>query len=367
MKIGFDAKRLFNNKTGLGNYSRTLVWNLSKNYPEHEYFLYTPSIIKSKQTEKFIDNPAFSIRTSDSFLKSYWRSYGIIDQLKKDELDVFHGLSHEIPIGIQKTSIKSIVTIHDMIFKVLPETFPLIDRKIYDFKFRYSCNNANTVIAISESTKKDIEKYYQIDPSKIKVVYQSCHPIYYEPQDYSLVEKTIQKHNLPDNFLLSVGSIEPRKNLKNTINALHLLNKKNRLPLVVVGRGKKYKEDCQNLSKKLGLENSIYWIDRLDSIEELKCIYHKAKALIYPSLYEGFGLPVVEALLSETPVITSNCSSLPEAGGPHSIYIDPNNVEEIANAISDVVLGNVDIEEMKKVGREYALRLRSVPNFDYTQ
>jgi len=355
MRIGFDAKRLFNNKTGLGNYSRTFVWNLAKHYPENEYFLYSPKLTKSELTEKFIDNPAFVLRSSDAFLKSYWRSYGIVEQLQKDGLDIFHGLSHEIPIGIQKTKIKSVVTIHDMIFKILPETFPLIDRKIYDFKFRYSCNNADKIIAISESTKKDIQKFYQIEDSKIEVIYQSCHPIYYEPLDETLCKVTHKKHQLPKRYILSVGSIEARKNLGTLINALSLIDSKIRLPLVVVGKGKKYKKECIKLAKKIGLEKEIHWIKNLESVAELKCIYHKASAFIYPSFYEGFGLPVVEALLSETPVISSNCSSLPEAGGPHSIYINPKNAEELKDAIESIILKKFDIDKMTSIGKEYAL------------
>lgn len=355
MRIGFDAKRLFNNKTGLGNYSRTFVWNLAKHYPENEYFLYSPKLTKSELTEKFIDNPAFVLRSSDAFLKSYWRSYGIVDQLKKDGLDVFHGLSHQIPIGIQKTNIKSVVTIHDIIFKVLPETFPLIDRKIYDFKFRYSCNNADKIIAISESTKKDIQKYYQVDDSKIEVVYQSCHPIYYEPQDRALSKITLKKYKLPKQYILSVGSIEARKNLATLINAFSLIDPKVRVPLVVVGKGKKYKKECVKLTKKLGLKKEVFWINNLDSVAELKCVYNKATAFVYPSFYEGFGLPVVEALLSEIPVITSKSSSLTEAGGPHSIYIDPKNPEEIKNAIESILLKKFDIDKMRSIGKEYAL------------
>ena len=164
MRIGFDSKRLFNNLTGLGNYSRTLLRNLGKYYKDHEYFLYSPNLNRTQETSFFLDQEPFYPKTSNSIFKSYWRSYSIVNQLKKDEIELYHGLSHEIPAGLKKSKIKSIVTIHDLIFKIYPKLYNYLDRKIYDQKIRYSCTQADKIIAVSNNTKSDIINLYNIEP-----------------------------------------------------------------------------------------------------------------------------------------------------------------------------------------------------------
>ena len=178
MKIGFDAKRLFNNYTGLGNYSRTLVKNYAQS-STNSINLYTTHSNNNKETEIFYDENKFFLHITKSLIKSLWRSCGIVKQLKKDKIKIFHGLSNELPIGIKNSGVKSIVTIHDLIFKIYPKTYPLFDRFIYDFKFKHACKTADKIIAISEQTKKDIIRFYNIPENKIEVVYQSCNDLFF--------------------------------------------------------------------------------------------------------------------------------------------------------------------------------------------
>ncbi|HHB79405.1 MAG TPA: glycosyltransferase family 1 protein [Saprospiraceae bacterium] len=351
MNIGFDAKRLFNNFTGLGNYSRTLLKNLLEFYPNNSYHLYTPKYKSNSQTQFFLKSPYQLF--FPKFPKLLWRSYLITNQLKKDNIDLYHGLSHELPLNVKNSGIKSVVTIHDLIFKKYPQTFPLIDRSIYDFKFKRACANADTIVAISESTKKDIVELYDIDHAKIKVVYQSCQPLYYQPS--SLAEKEIKAlYGIPDEYLLFVGSVETRKNVKLLIEAYRHLHKDFRIPLVIVGRPRQGIQEIRALIESVGMAHLVIWIENLSDNEHLQVLYQEAQAFIYPSLYEGFGLPVVEALLSRTPVITSNVSSLPEAGGPNSLYINPLESEDLAQAI-EKVLTDVGLRQtMIAKGFEYA-------------
>lgn len=352
MRIGFDAKRLFCNFTGLGNYSRTLVRNIANAYPSNRYFLYSPKATKEARTNFFFSQVNYQVFIAKTFFKSFWRSFFILKQLKKDQIDLYHGLSHELPIGIQKSSIKSVVTIHDLIFKVYPKTYSAINRTIYDWKFNYSCQHADTIIAISEHTKKDIIHHYNIPSDKIKVVYQACQTLYYQmaPRDRAV----LKKYAIPSKYILSVGTIQKRKNLKLLIKAYELLPPTLRLPIVVVGNGGTYKQETIELVQKAQLQDSVLWIGNLNSDEELQQLYQAAQLLVYPSFYEGFGLPIVEALLSKTPVITSNTSALIEAGGPHSIYIDPLDEKALAIAI-ETVLVNPDLaENMRTKGFEYA-------------
>ncbi len=350
MKIGYDAKRLFCNTTGLGNYSRTLVHNLQKHAPQNEYYLYTPKQKKLSEAQHFKQNEAYHIYVSKASLKAWWRSLGITKQLQNDQLDIYHGLSNELPFGLNKTAIKSVVTIHDLIFKIYPDTYPFFDRLFYDVKFKNSCLQADKIIAISESTKTDIVHYYNIKPEKIEVIYQSCLPHYFETD---CNEKAYQK--LPNEYLLYVGSVIPRKNLKLIIEAYKLLPKDCSIPLVIVGQGKQYKKKMNQLIRKYGLEKLFIWLSSVDS-QQLKTLYRQAQLLVYPSFYEGFGLPVAEALLCKTPVITAQTSSLKEAGGNTSIYIDPKNAEELAIAIERVLTNSNLRKKMKDNGLDYAIQ-----------
>jgi len=364
MKIGYDAKRLFCNFTGLGNYSRTLVKNLRSSFPLNSYHLYTPKVVPSDETDGFFDEVKYKVHVSTAFIKSIWRSYSMVKQLKKDGIELYHGLSHELPFKIQKSGIKSVVTIHDLIFKVYPTTYSYFDRKIDDVKFRNACVNSNKIIAISENTKRDVVKFYGIDSKKIEVIYQSISPLFFdETPDGELENNSVFKeYNIPTDYLLYVGSVQERKNLKLIIEAYkHLVasSPNYSIPLVVVGKGKKYKEEVIQLIKDYNLEKLVVWLDNLEDNQALKALYTKAKALVYPSFYEGFGLPIVEALLCKTPVITAGVSSLPEAGGPNSIYIDPRNHEELAGAIRQVLDDTEAVAQMKKLGFEYANQMFS--------
>lgn len=354
MRVGFDAKRLFCNNTGLGNYSRTIVRNLSKYCPEHPLHLYTPKI-KKGLTHGFSESSSYHTHISSHMLKAYWRSYALVGQLIKDNIEVYHGLSNELPVRIHKSNVKSVLTVHDLIFKVLPHTYSSIDRNIYDYKSRSSCQKADQIIAISESTKKDIIQFYGIDPQKIRVIYQACDPLYYTPLSEEKIKETILKYNLPTEYILYVGSIETRKNIGRLIEAYAYLPAPDQIPLVLVGRGGKYKKTIKQKIQSLNIDSKIMWIDDLSDNALLQCIYARAMALIYPSLYEGFGLPVAEALLSKTPVITSDRSSLPEAGGPDSIYINPENISQLSSAISTLLSDSDLRQNMIDKGFTYAM------------
>ena len=203
---------------------------------------------------------------------------------------------------------------------------------------------------VYQDTKKDIIKHYQIDASKIEVIYQSCHARYYDYPD----EKTIElPKSFPSEYNLSVGSLEPRKNISSVIKAYTQIKKEDRIPLFLIGNGKRHKKYLQEHINKNNLQEDIHILSNIPS-DLLPVIYRNASMLIYPSFYEGFGLPVAEALLSSTPVITSDNSSLPEAGGPHSLYIDPHSIESISNAILKIQGDSELATKMSVEGYKYA-------------
>lgn len=354
MKVGFDGKRLFNNYTGLGNYSRTLVKNLSEAKLDHQYHLYSPLARKNKDTSYFFNKHNIHIHTAPyKLMGAYWRSCQLASVLQKDKVDLYHGLSHELPIGIRRTNIRSVVTMHDLIFKILPDTYPPIDRYIYEKKFKYSCEVADRVVAISECTKGDLIKFYNIDPSKISVVYQSCSPVFFE-ETVADTRIVLSQYRMPSEYILYVGSIAERKNIQILLRAYAFLPESLRIPLVLVGDGKQYLESCKKLVRELKIDNSVYWVTDQRDTQHLQTIYRNAQCFVYPSLYEGFGIPIIEALLSKTPVVASSASCLPEAGGPDSLYFDPHNVKELTEQLVNVLTNQALREKMISKGYDFA-------------
>ncbi len=331
INIGFDAKRLFNNFTGLGNYSRTLVHNLHQYFPENKIYLFAPKTKVTNETREFFD-PNYKLIQPQLIPGGFWRTFTSAAIIKKLKLDIYHGLSHELPIGIKKTGAASVVTIHDLIYKTFPNDFSIIDRKIYDFKFRYACENADAIIAISESTRNDIQKYYNIPPEKIKVIYQSCHGNFKQIQSPAQIDEVLTIYKLPKQFMLYVGSVIERKNLLTLVQAINEIKDQIEIPLVVVGGGREYFQKVKNYVAEKGLEQQVIFAPPI-LFHHLPALYQKAKLFIYPSVYEGFGIPIIEALWSHTPVITSNCSSLPEAAGPGAYYCNPTDKNSIAEGI----------------------------------
>ena len=352
MNIGFDAKRLFHNFTGLGNYSRSLVKNLHACFPSHSYHLYTPKINDTLRTREFLFSLKYQVHRTKNPFKSYWRSYGISKNLVKDGIDIYHGLSHELPFNLPP-KMKSVVTIHDLIFEKYPEQYAWIDRKIYRKKFIHSCRIADRVVAISEATKKDLVEIYQVPEEKISVIYQCCDEIFFQKADGGKGELIREKYHLPNDYLLYVGSIIERKNLLNIVKAIHQIPRDQQMPLVVVGEGKAYADKVKAFVRKNGMEKLVRFLPQI-SFEDLPAIYQMANLFIYPSLYEGFGIPVIEALVSEVPVITSSVSSLPEAGGPDSHYINPASIEKIKDALENLPGDQALLKTMRKKGIEYA-------------
>lgn len=334
-KIGFDAKRLFNNFTGLGNYSRSLLQNLPQRNPDFEFHLYTPSINRELDSNYF-QSDLFNVHLPASAINIAWRSFDIANDLIKDKIDLYHGLSNEIPFNFPKNKIKSVVTIHDLIFKIYPNTYPLVDRLIYNLKCKYACKHADLILACSESSKNDICNFYSTNPDKIKVLYQSCNPEFKIQKNSAHKKSILDKYKLPNQFYLYVGSIEPRKNLLLLIEAYAQLHNDLKIPLVIVGRNSAFKQELLNKAAKHQLLNQIVFVHDLKSVQDLSAVYQSAEIFIYPSRYEGFGIPILEAAFSKTAIITSKSSSLPEAGGPHCIYFNPDNSEELCFQIEKI-------------------------------
>ena len=361
MIIGFDAKRIVRNGTGLGSYSRTLVNNLIVQCPEDtELRLYAPdkgidalrNQIKPGVTWCYPKRNSSLFTLHSSLYKSYWRSHGIVNDLKRDGVEVFHGLSGELPIGLRKAGIKGVVTIHDLIFLRHPEWYNPVDVMFYKWKFHKTLKEATKIIAISECTKRDIIHYGDIDPERIEIIYQSFSPQFKQnssPQNNTASEENsslFTLHSSLKRYILSVGTVEERKNLGLAVKALDYLP--DNVHLVAVGRQTDY-------AKSLPKHPRLHLMGQLP-IEELTALYDGAEAFVYPSRYEGFGIPIIEAISRGLPVVACTGSCLEEAGGPDSIYVDPDDAQAMANAIKSVLKGAPDREQRIERSKEYIKR-----------
>ena len=311
------------------------------------------------------DNLSFCYpqRTHLPFGKSLWRSHGIVSDLKRDGVQLYHGLSGELPIGIRKSGIKSIVTIHDLIFLRHPEFYNWIDTKIYAWKFHQTLREADHIIAVSECTKRDIIAYGDFDESRISVIYQSYAPRFSVPnhgdcpRDSSAAKIMGTVPVIPSRYILSVGSIEARKNILLAVKALPYLP--DDISLVIVGRHTKYTDEVSAYAKANRLEHRIRILHGV-SDEELPALYAGAEVFVYPSRYEGFGIPIIEAIGSGLPVVACTGSCLEEAGGPDSLYVDPDDAEGMAQAIRQSLKGSEGREQRILRSREYIRRFEGL-------
>jgi len=348
LTIGFDAKRYFLNNTGLGNYSRDLIRILETYYPENLYLKYTPKLPDNLKIEEINNNIHLPKGILAKTFPMFWRNTGIINDLQTDHVNIYHGLSGEIPTGLRKTNIKSVVTIHDLIFIRYPELYNSVDCWIYNKKAKFAVENADRIIAISNQTKNDIVNFYGIPENKIDVIYQVSHPAFKNIKSQEEKNALRKKLHLPENFVLNVGSIEPRKNAFQIVKAIEALD----IPLLIIGKETSYSNSIKEYVSKNGLEKKVIFMKGL-TMEELAAIYSMASIFIYPSKFEGFGIPIIEALYSGTPVITTNSGVFPEAGGPNTCYVDPENIEELKTSILSILSNQNLANEMSSKGLEY--------------
>ena len=332
--IGYDAKRIVRNGTGLGSYGRTLVNDLAPLMPDTTLRLYAPDAgrddlrcqVQPRENVRFCYPRHLRFRLQ----RDWWRMKGVVKDLRRDGVELYHGLSGELPEGLSAAGIPGVVTVHDLIFLRHPEFYPALDAFFYKLKFRKMLREATRIIAISACTKRDILYYGDFPEDRIDLVYQSCSTRFSQPVSPSLLVEARRKYRLPQRYVLNVGTVELRKNILLGIRAMAKLPAD--LHLVIVGRQTKYQKQLDAEIRKLGLGNRIHFLQGVPNTL-LPAVYRQAEAFIYPSRYEGFGVPVIEAIQSGLPVVAATGSCLEEAGGPDSLYVDPDDADGAAAAV----------------------------------
>jgi len=353
MNLGFDAKRVFHNATGLGNYARDVLRILLRHRPGHEYFAYTP---RPGRLPDSLEGDRLHVCAPRSALgrafPSLWRTRGIVRDLRADGIRLYHGLSNELPLGIERSGVASAVTIHDLIFERFPELYPPIDRRVYSAKARSAAARAGLVIAISEQTKRDLVEIYGVPEARIRVVYQTCHEAFRAPVPEERLREVAARWALPRTFLVAVGTIERRKNLLLALRALETLPG---VHLVAIGRTTPYAEELHAFARSHGLEDRFRLLSGV-STSDLAAMVRLATVALYPSIFEGFGIPIVEALFSGTPVVTTRGGCFAEAGGPGSAYVDPHDPEELRSVVAALLADEGRRTAMREAGLRHAAR-----------
>ena len=357
MRVAIDGKRYYLNSSGLGRYSRSLIDQLISIGDEEnvEIILYRP---KGKVKFEPKSQSHLTEITADYFFPGHignaiWRFTKLPSLINNSRYDLFHGPTHVLP---GKLKCPSVVTMLDLIFIRYPKYFKAWDRNYYRISFKKSAQLADHIISISEATKADLINYFGIKEDKISVIYPGFDAVFSMLQQQKLDEIKI-KFKLPGDYILYVGNIEPRKNILKLAQAFNSLQESSYIDkdvhLLIVGQmGWYYKEiidgiDSLSSRDKIKLVGPIYG-------EDLAGFYHLASVMAYPSMFEGFGYPVLEAMRLGTPVLTSNISSMPEAGGNAAHYVNPESLDEIKDGLCKLLNDKTYREKLAVKGTRHA-------------
>ncbi len=346
MRIAINCRSFLNkNYTGIGRYTYQLIQSLSEIDRQNEYLLYTPKrFFSTKRILPKIPAQNFSLKI-DRLYRGMEKTVGPVD--------IYHCPSPESLSDLDETKI--VVTVHDLIFKTYPPGHTIETIEETERQFKNILEKASRIICCSKSTLNDLHRYFSVDVSKTVLIYQGVnqkdfYPI--EKEESKRAQVTIQSQGIDGPFILFVGTIEPRKNLRNLLEAFSFLKKKKKYggKLVVIGM-QGWNEDLSFLIGQLGLKNDVVFTGFLSN-QELRHFYNKADVFAFPSFYEGFGFPIVEAFSCGVPVVTSNISSCPEIAGDAALTVDPHSVPEIAQAILRVI----DDQNLREQLRQKGLR-----------
>ena len=328
MRIGINTRNLLSNKLeGFGQYTLEITRRLCQNHPEHKFYLFFDREFESKYI--FADNVVPIVLfppTRHPFLYVWWFEFSLKQALRKHKIDLFWS-----PDGFcsLSTSVPQIATIHDLNFEHNPKDLPWIVSNYFRFFFPKFARRAKKIITVSEYSKNDIQTTYSIPKEKIKVIYNGSN-VAYKPIDSNLQQTIREKYTAGNPFFVFVGSLHPRKNVKRLIEAFEITSKKNHdIHLVIVGSAM-WKNEKLSISNEL--KDRIVFTGYLET-SELTEIMASSVALTYVPYFEGFGIPLVEAMLCGTPILAANATCLPEVAGDAAIYCDPFNVQNIADAM----------------------------------
>jgi glycosyltransferase involved in cell wall biosynthesis len=335
MKIAVNTRFLLEGKLeGIGVYTQEIFKRVVALMPEHEfYFLFDRPFADEFIFAKNVTPIVISPPARHPFLWYWWFEKSVPKFLKDYKIDLFIS-----PDGYAslKADVPQIVTIHDLGFEHYPKHVPFLVRKYYQYFTPKFCEKAAKILAVSKFTKQDIISRYKINESKIEVVYNGFDLESQEPRAKSQEEKEILTAYclLNTEYFIFIGAVHPRKNVLGLLKAFELFktNFSTNYMLLIIGRKAWMNEELEQFLNQMKFKDSVVWLSNVDRKEALH-LMQNAFALVYPSFFEGFGIPIVEAMSLGVPVITSTTSSMPEIAENAAVLVNPNSIDKIANAM----------------------------------
>lgn len=359
--IGFDARSANGNITAQGNYSRFIIDAISEACPRHGYFrMYVTDEEPCAEYELLASRHNVESMEPDGVLwrrlPRAWRLWHVSKDAKRGDVELYHGLDEVLPYGLSRRNIRGVVTIHSLDFCRLRSYYNPVQRLWRRLILHDVTRRADRVVAVSECVKRDLVRYVGVDAEKVDVIYSGCHPRFAEPLSEQRLVEVAERYNLPDRYILNVGTQSERKNIGHIVETLKKLD--DDLHLVVVGRATSYTRHILRRIESLGLSHRVHLIHDVTD-EDMPAIYRRAELFVYTSLYEGFATAIVEALTVGVPVIALKGSSMEEAGGPNSIYLNSNDCDALLEEIVRLLGDAEERHRMVIAGKEYASRFRS--------
>ena len=334
MNIGINGLQLGNNYAGLGRYARNLLGNIARIDHKNEYYLF---LRKDNQKIYEVNQENFHTIVYDVLSRNRVKRF-LLEQLsipKVSESKGVHILFSPGPVLILRGKCKKVFCLHDVRKLLFPMMLKPVDRFYYKIMIRKSLKNADMVFTVSNYSKMDIIRHFHHPEEKIVVTYDAVDENFRRVEQREELRKIREKYKIQDDYILFVGEIMKIKNPLRIIQAYAEISKRICKKLVLAGRPGNAFNEARALVNRLGIEKDVLFLGWVPD-EDLRLLYSSADLFVFPSLYEGFGMPVLEAMACGVPVITSNTSCLPEIGGDAAVYVNPEDIEDISRAILEV-------------------------------
>lgn len=339
MNIGFDGSyAILKNNTTEGNYSKIVVDSISECFPKNRIYVYTPYIEKRSTATALAVQGSVNIKQPRNTLsKRLWMNYsGVVEEMNRHHIHLYHGLAGRLPLRINRANCASVVTIHNLAYKLFPEDYERWERQKRAFWTKKSCAKATHIVTTSQSTKDYLTQYLGTSPEKIDVIYPAVDKRFMKTIIDAELETVRNKYKLPQRYILVISSILPHKNVIAVMQAM-LQMQDNDVELVIVGgETPYYLNEVRRYAEKHHLMHRLNHIKRAHAVD-MPSIYRMAQALVAPSRYEGFGLSVIEAQACSVPTIIASGTSMEEAAGDATLTFEPDDVQLLARHLDSVL------------------------------
>lgn len=355
MTVGFDGIRTVNSDSELCYYDRLLISSIGMEYPRDSFMVYAPENSSDRSLSWLLSISSIHLKTPyKAFSKWLWRNRGgIFTDFHRHGVKVFHGLDSVLPSGHGKEKVRMVTTVRDLTFKRFMNDYTWLEKLWRSSRIGWACKRADRIIATSEYVKNAIINKYGTSSDKIDVIYSAFRNEYIENlKDRVFIENTKGKYNLPSNFILAVTDFGNLSNMETLYKAFANIEDK-KIDLVIIGKKNDQYRQLKRLAEKLNIDERIVRVSKVNK-HNFMCLYALSKAMVEPSLADGIGQCVIESLISETPLITSDDGCHREIAKDAAFYFDPQNVEQLTKHINTVLNNRESCNKMIEKGKQIA-------------